>query len=188
MRCEVSERGALLRREVRLPWDADRLRQGMHRHLSRRLQLRGVRHDLRDANRRASSAGPYGLRVWKLRVRSSSTAPMAIARRGANCNTTLDDGCETNTATDSNNCGSCGAKCAPGQICLVQGWDPPKNVRLRSGANALRVRRQPVLRATFRTALATAAHAATSVLGAVRNGSPVCRKRVLRLRLRSRIG
>ncbi len=44
----------------------------------------------------------------------------------ANCNGDLEDGCEINTATDPNNCGVCGKKCGPGQICLQEGMNPPR--------------------------------------------------------------
>ncbi len=34
------------------------------------------------------------------------------------CNRDESDGCESNVQLDPNNCGACGAKCAPGQLCL----------------------------------------------------------------------
>jgi hypothetical protein len=36
----------------------------------------------------------------------------------------LSDGCETDLRTDTNNCGSCGVKCAPGQECRDDGDGP----------------------------------------------------------------
>ncbi|WP_146647785.1 hypothetical protein [Labilithrix luteola] len=36
----------------------------------------------------------------------------------ADCNTVLEDGCETNTSTDPSNCGACGNKCADGVRCI----------------------------------------------------------------------
>src|SRR4029079_12292763 len=35
-----------------------------------------------------------------------------------NCNSLLDDGCESDVNHDANNCGACGNKCAPGTHCI----------------------------------------------------------------------
>jgi hypothetical protein len=36
----------------------------------------------------------------------------------ANCNGTVNDGCETSTSNDTSNCGACGTVCAVGQSCV----------------------------------------------------------------------
>jgi hypothetical protein len=44
----------------------------------------------------------------------------ACAGLRGDCNNDIADGCEINTATDTNNCGGCGTKCAPGQRCMIR--------------------------------------------------------------------
>ncbi len=43
----------------------------------------------------------------------------------ADCDGKEENGCEVNLATDASNCGQCGTKCGPGQVCLKPGSDPP---------------------------------------------------------------
>lgn len=45
----------------------------------------------------------------------------------ADCNGEIEeDGCEVDTGTDPNNCGGCGNKCAPGEVCYVDYWSGPR--------------------------------------------------------------
>jgi hypothetical protein len=91
-----------------------------------------------------------------------------------NCNATLDDGCEVNTATDPNNCGTCGNKCAPGQICLVQGLEPPKCAC--DPGQTLCGLGNNVFCSDLQNDAANCGSCGHACAGSLRNGTPVCKK------------
>jgi hypothetical protein len=66
------------------------------------------------------------------------------SRQVADCNNRASDGCETNLACDSNNCGGCGIKCADGVPCRQGVCGCPAGTR-DCGENTCKVQRDCVV-------------------------------------------